>query len=245
MYYFASDIHLGAGDEALARQTERNFVRWLDTIAHDAKAVYLLGDVFDFWFEYNHVVPKGFVRALGKLAELSDRGIKVVFFTGNHDMWVKDYLSKECGMEIHTSPEVVEIARQRIFLAHGDNMQIQGHYVLQFMNTVFRSKTLRWLFSWLVHPDWAMAFGRWWSGSSRKSHNREGLVYDERITRPLIEYARNYARKEQVDHFVFGHLHYPLDYREEGLHVVHLGCWHGQITYAVLSEDGDLRLKKF
>ena len=105
MYYFASDIHLGAGGEAFAQQTERRFVRWLDDAAQDAEAIFLVGDVFDFWFEYRGVVPKGFVRTLGKLAELTDRGIRVVFFTGNHDMWVGDYLARECGVEIHTSPQ--------------------------------------------------------------------------------------------------------------------------------------------
>lgn len=105
MYYFASDIHLGASGEAFAQQTERRFVRWLDDAAQDAEAIFLVGDVFDFWFEYRGVVPKGFVRTLGKLAELTDRGIRVVFFTGNHDMWVGDYLARECGVEIHTSPQ--------------------------------------------------------------------------------------------------------------------------------------------
>ena len=111
MYYFASDIHLGAGGEAFAQQTERRFVRWLDDAAQDAEAIFLVGDVFDFWFEYRGVVPKGFVRTLGKLAELTDRGIRVVFFTGNHDMWVGDYLARECGVEIYTSPQQFRLER--------------------------------------------------------------------------------------------------------------------------------------
>mgnify|MGYP000771996908 CR=1 FL=1 len=102
MYYFASDIHLGAGDEHSARAVERRFVAWLDKVSGDAEAIFLVGDIFDFWFEYRRVVPKGFVRTLGKLAELTDRGVRVVFFTGNHDMWVGDYLARECGVEIHT-----------------------------------------------------------------------------------------------------------------------------------------------
>ena len=110
MYYFASDIHLGAGDAATARAVERRFVAWLDDAARDAEAIFLVGDIFDFWFEYRRVVPKGFVRTLGKLAELTDRGVRVVFFTGNHDMWVGDYLARECGLEIHTSPEVMTLS---------------------------------------------------------------------------------------------------------------------------------------
>lgn len=126
MYYFASDIHLGAGDPETARRTERRFVAWLDAAGRDAEAIFLLGDIFDFWFEYRRVVPKGFVRTLGKLAELTDRGVRVVFFTGNHDMWVGDYLARECGVEIHTAPQEVTLAGQRLFLAHGDNMRIEG-----------------------------------------------------------------------------------------------------------------------
>ena len=161
MIYFASDIHLGAGDPATARCTERRFTAWLDAVSRDAEAIYLLGDLFDFWFEYRRVVPQGFVRTLGKLAELTDRGVRVVFFTGNHDMWVGDYLHRECGVEIHTEPQVVTLAGKRLFLAHGDNINV-GHLPwLCFMNRVFRSRPLRWLFSWGVHPDWAVKFGRW------------------------------------------------------------------------------------
>ena len=117
MYYFASDIHLGAGDAATARAVERRFVAWLDDAARDAEAIFLVGDIFDFWFEYRRVVPKGFVRTLGKLAELTDRGVRVVFFTGNHDMWVGDYLTRECGVEIHTSPQVMTLAGRKVFIA--------------------------------------------------------------------------------------------------------------------------------
>ena len=170
MYYFASDIHLGAGGPAAARAVEKRFVAWLDEVSREADAVFILGDLFDFWFEYKRVVPKGFVRVLGKLCELTDRGIRVVFMTGNHDMWVRDYFEAECGVEVYTSPRIMELAGKRVFLAHGDNMKIDHLPVLRFMNAVFRSKTIRFLFSWLVHPDWAMRFGQWWSGKSRKSH---------------------------------------------------------------------------
>lgn len=241
MYYFASDIHLGAGGEAFAQQTERLFVRWLDDAAQDAEAIFLVGDVFDFWFEYRGVVPKGFVRTLGKLAELTDRGIRVVFFTGNHDMWVGDYLARECGVEIYTSPQQFRLNGKNVFIAHGDNMNIDGQPVLKFLNTVFRSRTLRWLFSWLLHPDLAMRFGHWWSGKSRKSHGAEEL--DVSLTEPLIEYARRYAAEHDVDHFVFGHMHFPRDYREQSLHVINLGCWEKYPSCAVLDASGGMTLK--
>ena len=215
MYYFASDIHLGAGDAATARAVERRFVAWLDDAARDAEAIFLVGDIFDFWFEYRRVVPKGFVRTLGKLAELTDRGVRVVFFTGNHDMWVGDYLARECGLEIHTSPEV---------------MTLSG-----------------------MHPDWALRFGHWWSGRSRKGHGEEAARgasltepytgSSEPHTEPLVEYAREYSRTHAVDLFVFGHMHFPRDCREGRLHVVNLGCWAENPSYAVLDAAGELTLK--
>jgi len=240
MYYFASDIHLGAGGEAFAQQTERRFVRWLDDAAQDAEAIFLVGDVFDFWFEYRGVVPKGFVRTLGKLAELTDRGIRVVFFTGNHDMWVGDYLARECGVEIYTSPQQFRLNGKNVFIAHGDNMNIDGQPVLKFLNTVFRSRTLRWLFSWGVHPDWAVKFGRWWSGRSRKSHGGES---DRSVTEPLIAYARDRQRIDRVDYYIFGHMHYARDYAADGLRVVLLGAWDAPAC-AVLDDAGKLELKR-
>ena len=243
MHYFASDIHLGAGSEAEARATEQRFVAWLDRVAQDAETVVLVGDIFDFWFEYREVVPKGFVRALGKIAELTDRGIRVLFFTGNHDMWVGDYLQRECGVEIYTAPTELTIGGRRIFVAHGDNMNINGQWILQAMNAMFRSKALRWLFSWFVHPDWALRFGHWWSGHSRKQHAMHDAL-TESITEPLIAYARDYDRTHEVDDYLFGHMHYARDYRDEGLHVVLLGAWDCYPSYAVLDGDGKLTLKK-
>ncbi len=142
--------------------------------AKDAEAILLVGDIFDFWFEYRRVIPTGYARVLGKLAELTDRGVRVVLFTGNHDMWTGDCLARECGVEVCTSPQVMTLCGRRIFIAHGDNMQIDGQPLLKLLNRVFRSRALRWLFSWGVHPDWAVRFGRWWSGRSRKSHHAEG-----------------------------------------------------------------------
>ncbi len=243
MYYFASDIHLGAGDREVASEVERRFVAWLESVSRDAEAIFLVGDVFDFWFEYRRVVPQGFVRTLGKLAELTDRGVRVVFFTGNHDMWVGDYLTRECGVEVCTSPRQMTLAGKQVFVAHGDNMNIAHLPVLRLMNAVFRSRMLRWLFSWGVHPDLAMRFGHWWSGKSRKSHNAAG-GFDASLTEPLIDYARDYARTHRVDHFVFGHMHFARDFHEDGLHVVNLGCWEKNPAYAVLDDAGNLTLKR-
>lgn len=242
MHYFISDIHLGAGDERLARESERRFVAWLDVAALDAEAIFLVGDIFDFWFEYGGVVPKGFVRTLGKLAELTDRGIRVVFFTGNHDMWIGDYLTRECGVEIYTSPRLLTLAGQRVFVAHGDNIHIDNLPMLKLLNRIFRSRILRWAFSWCVHPDLAMRFGHWWSDRSRASHNARDS-FNASLTEPLIAYAREYASTHEVDHFVFGHMHFPRDYHDGTLHVVNLGGWEQRPSYAVLDAEGCLTLK--
>ncbi|MEG0807956.1 MAG: UDP-2,3-diacylglucosamine diphosphatase [Alistipes sp.] len=243
MVYFASDIHLGAGDQSTSRAAEQRFVAWLDEVAQDAETICLVGDIFDFWFEYRHVVPKGFVRTLGKLAALTDRGIRVIFFTGNHDMWVTDYLTRECGVEIYTTPQLLTFGNQRVFVAHGDNMKIDNLPMLRLLNGVFRSRTLRYGFSWLLHPDLAMRFGHWWSGHSHKKHLTEG-GFDATLTEPLIAYAREYAATHAVDHFVFGHLHFARDYRDGVLHVVNLGGWERNPSYAVLDASGSLTLHR-
>ena len=244
MYYFASDVHLGAGDELTSRRTEQRFVAWLDMVAKDAEEIFLVGDIFDFWFEYNYVIPKGFVRALGKLAELTDKGVKITFITGNHDMWAKDYLERECGIKTFFTPQPVELAGKRLFVAHGDNMNIKNQPVLRLMNATFRSRIARVLFSWLVHPDLALKFGKWWSGKSRKSHSMETLT--EKSLGFLIDYARGYkAENPTIDYIIFGHMHYPYDFSQEQLRVLFLGCWEGDATYAALDSEGNIELKTF
>lgn len=244
MYYFASDVHLGAGDELTSRRTEQRFVAWLDMVAKDAEEIFLVGDIFDFWFEYNYVIPKGFVRALGKLAELADKGVKITFITGNHDMWAKDYLERECGIKTFFTPQTVKLAGKRLFVAHGDNMNIKNQPVLRLMNATFRSRIARVLFSWLVHPDLALKFGKWWSGKSRKSHSMETLT--EESLGFLIDYARGYkAENPTTDYIIFGHMHYPYDLSQEQLRVLFLGCWEGDATYAALDSEGNIELKTF
>lgn len=244
MYYFASDVHLGAGDEQFAARTERRFVEWLDRVAADAEAIFLVGDIFDFWFEYGRVVPKGFVRTLGKLAELTDRGVKIYFFIGNHDMWCYDYLECECGVEIVRRPQRMTLSGREVFIAHGDNMNVGNKPMLKLMNTGFRSPVLRVLFSWLVHPDLAMRFGQWWSGKSRKSHSKDHITPES--LEFLIDYARTYKQQNpSTDYVVFGHMHYPYDHREAGLRVVFLSSWEREVKYATLDGEGNIELKTF
>lgn len=245
MYYFASDIHLGAGDAGHARSVERRFCAWLDRAGADADAIYLVGDVFDFWFEYKRVVPKGFTRTLGKLSELADRGVEIHLFTGNHDMWCRDYLELECGVKLHFTPETLSIGGRRLFIAHGDNMNIKGQPMLRLMNAVFRSRTARALFSWLIHPDLAMKFGRWWSGKSRKSHGREQITVEH--LDGLMEYARSCKREHaDIEAFIFGHMHLPLDYDRDSLRVLFMSDWSGdEAKYVTLDDRGVISLKTF
>ena len=244
MYYFTSDVHLGAGDETFSRRTEQRFVKWLDKVAEDADAIFLVGDIFDFWFEYCRVIPKGFVRVLGKLAELTDRGIKIYFFIGNHDMWCHDYLEKECGVETFFKPQHMTLAGKEVFIAHGDNMNVGNQPMLRLMNTCFHSRILRELFSWCVHPDLALKFGQWWSGKSRKSHLKDHITPSS--LEFLIDYARDYKRQNATtDYVVFGHMHYPYDHAEEHLRVLFLSNWDAEVKYAAMDGEGRISLKTF
>jgi UDP-2,3-diacylglucosamine hydrolase len=246
MIYFASDIHLGAGAPQEAKRTERAFCRWLDMVSADATEIYLLGDIFDFWFEHKRVAPKGFVRVLGRLAQLTDRGTRVVFFTGNHDMWCRDYLTVECGIEVYTNPRVMEVGGKMLHIAHGDNMNVGNQPMLKAMNAMFRSSALRWLFSWFIHPDAALKFGRWWSGKSRKSHGKEPISVD--MLGYLTEYARkHHSEDSRAEAYIFGHMH--LAHRttiEEGIEVLYLSDWSGEkAVYAVMDEAQNMELKAF
>lgn len=245
MYYFASDVHLGAGDELSSRRTEHCFVRWLDMVSKDAEAIFLVGDIFDFWFEYNRVVPKGFVRTLGKLAELTDKGIKIVFITGNHDMWSRDYLQRECGVEMVYTSRDITLGNRTIHIAHGDNLNIGNKPLLRLMNGIFRSKILRILFANLVHPDLALKFGSWWSGKSRKSHAKEEITASSFDF--LVEYARQYKKANpSTDGILFGHMHLPFEHTEAGLKVTFLGTWSAdEGSYAVGDKEGNIELKTF
>ena len=239
MHYFVSDIHLGSGLVAEQRRAERLFLDFLSNIEADAESLFLVGDIFDFWFEYKRVVPKGFVRVLGRLAELSDKGVRVVMLTGNHDMWVGDYLTKECGIELYTKPQTFSLAGKTLFVAHGDNMNIKGKPLLQAMNAMFRSRLLRKVASWLIHPDLFMRFGQWWSGKSRKSHNND---YGPEILEDLIDYAIVYGKEHKVDYFIFGHLHYADDVKC-AQRILFMGDWHNQPSYIALDNDGQIELK--
>ena len=165
--YFASDAHLGARFHKDPLAVEKRLVRWLDSIKDEAMAIYFLGDMFDYWYEYKYVVPKGFVRFLGKLAELSDNGVEIHIFIGNHDIWMFDYLPKEIGAIIHRDVLTVDLLGKRFFLGHGDEVDYRSK-AFRFLRTLFRNKFCQWLYAG-IHPRWTFGFALGWSLSSRKS----------------------------------------------------------------------------
>lgn len=240
--YFASDFHLGAPDYESGRERERKIVSWLDTIKHDAAEIFLLGDVFDFWFEYTTVIPKGYIRLQGKLAELSDAGIKLYFFKGNHDMWIFDYFKKELNITIIHEELIIDRNGKRFFLHHGDGLGT-GDSSYKFLKRFFRSKFCQWLFARL-HPNLGIGIANYWSGKSRIANSRkEGSLRqesEEQWSNALYyELQKKYGA---FDYLIMGHRHFPVDIKlNEKTRYINLGEWVNYSSYAVF--DGfDVRL---
>jgi UDP-2,3-diacylglucosamine hydrolase len=239
--YFASDIHLGLGGFEKSLVREKLFVNWLNEIKENALELYLLGDIFDFWHEWKRAVPQGFTRFLGKLAELSDCGVSVHFFTGNHDVWVYDYLPREIGLTLHREEFKTEILGKKFYLAHGDGLG-PGDKSYDLLKFAFTSKFLQWCFKNLLHPDFALWIGQTWS-NNRRMAEREPIFYGDKEW--LIQHSKKELEKEYFDYFVYGHRHMP------GIHAiadktsyVNLGDWLDNFTYGVF--DGEkFEVKKY
>jgi UDP-2,3-diacylglucosamine hydrolase len=241
--YFISDFHLGVPNDTDSRKREEKIVSWLNSIKHDAQILYLMGDVFDYWFEYKEVVPRGYVRLLGKLAELSDAGVEMHYFTGNHDMWVFDYLPKEIGLQVHRAPIQKEYNGKKFFLGHGDGLG-PGDFGYKFIKKVFANKLSQWLFA-RVHPNTGIGLMKFFSRKSRIATGTSDDVYLGDDKEWLMIYCREVLQKEHYDYFIFGHRHLPLDKQLNGQsRYINLGEWINHFTYAVF--DGqELLLKKF
>jgi UDP-2,3-diacylglucosamine hydrolase len=241
--YFISDFHLGVPNDTDSRKREDKIVSWLNSIKHDAQILYLMGDVFDYWFEYKEVVPRGYVRLLGKLAELSDAGVEMHYFTGNHDMWVFDYLPKEIGLQIHRAPIQKQYNGKKFFLGHGDGLG-PGDFGYKFIKKVFANKLAQWLFA-RVHPNTGIGLMKFFSRKSRIATGTSDDVYLGDDKEWLMIYCREVLQKEHYDYFIFGHRHMPLDKQLNGQsRYINLGEWINHFTYAVF--DGqELMLKKF
>jgi UDP-2,3-diacylglucosamine hydrolase len=229
--YFASDFHLGlpAGSPPLER--EKKVVKWLRSVADDAAEIYLLGDIFDFWWEYKLVVPRGFTRFLGTISEITDSGIPVHFFTGNHDMWVGNYLSDECGMIIHTSPVTTQFDGKKFHLAHGEGLGSSGKGY-KILLAIFRNKPLQAMYS-ALHPSIGVGIAHSWSLNSRLGKG-EMLEFLGEEKEDLIKYAKSVLEKDNIDYFIFGHRHLAMDYKlSAGADIVFLGDWIKNGSFAV------------
>lgn len=240
--YFASDVHLGLPGVEPPIEREKRFVRWLDMAKQDAHEIILLGDIFDFWYEYKKVIPRGFSRFLGKLSEITDSGITVRFFIGNHDIWAYDYLAKECGVILHFKPFVGDFAGKRFFLHHGDGLGNMD-WGYKAMKWFFTWKVSQVLFSNLVHPNWALWLAHKWSYKSRYS---KGIAEVYRGEKEFIyRFATQEAARGSYDYMVFGHRHTPVRVDVgNGTSMVILGDWIVSNVYGVF-DGSDLQLVKF
>ncbi len=241
--YFASDFHLGVPDYASSLIREKLIVSWLDSIKHDAKAIYLVGDLFDFWFEFKTVVPKGFTRLLGKLAELSDAGIELHIFCGNHDLWQFGYLQQELGCTVHHKPITVNLGAKKFHIGHGDGLGPDQKW-FKFILSVYRNYFFQRLFAFF-HPNIGIGIANWFSARSKKHTFAEDAVYYGDSKEHLMLYAKQFLTHTHVDYFVFGHRHLPMIRPVgENSNYVNLGDWMVYNTYAVF-DGNELVIKTY
>ena len=239
--YFASDFHLGVPNREKSLEREKLIVQWMDEIKKDVGELYLMGDLFDFWFEYRTVVPKGFTRLLGKIAEFCDAGIPVSVFTGNHDMWMFDYLREELGVNIYKKPIVREFNGKKFFLGHGDGLG-PGDRGYKFIKKVFANPLCQWLFA-RIHPNAGIGIANFWSRRSRVA-NAEKETFMGEEQEYLISFVKDTLKKEHYDYFIFGHRHLPLEIKIQDSVYINLGEWVNYSSYAVF--DGTkLELKYY
>lgn len=234
--YFASDFHLGAPDYETSLEREKKIVAWLDHIKEDASEIFLVGDIFDFWFEYKRAIPKGFVRLQGKLAEITDSGIPVHIFTGNHDMWIFDYIPKELGVQLHKEPITKEFFGKRYFIGHGDGLG-PGDRGYKFLKKVFANKFCQWCFARL-HPN----FGIWLADRSSKTSRAHTGSSDEKYHGDdkewLFQFCKEMLETAHFDYFIFGHRHLPIDKKVgDNSTYYNLGEWINYCTYLEVSES--------
>lgn len=237
--YFMADAHLGTRTIADVRAHEQRIVNWLDAASRDAEAIYLLGDIFDFWFEYKTVVPKGYCRLLGKLCEITDSGIPVHFFTGNHDLWTFGYLEQEIGLIVHRNPIITQIGGKKFFLAHGDGLNDNSHS-FKLLRAIFHNKLLQKGFRALP-PTWGQRLGYAWSARNRRNHDLKGS-FRSMEHEPLIRFAMQHSSQHNVDYYIFGHRHILLQKTlPTGAQIAIIGDFMQQFSYAVF--DGMLHTK--
>jgi UDP-2,3-diacylglucosamine hydrolase len=229
--YFASDFHLGTPSQEQSLQREKKIVRWLDEIKDQTAALFLVGDIFDFWFEYKHSIPKGFIRFQGKIAEFTDAGIPVYFFSGNHDMWMFDYFTKELNVPIFHHPQRFSVGDHWFYVGHGDGLGPKD-YTYKLLKILFRSPICQWLFA-RIHPNFGIGIADAWSKRSRITNSVKDDVFlgDDEW---LLVYAKAMQLKQNNQFYIFGHRHLPLDVQvAEDSKYINLGEWVNNYTYAV------------
>ena len=241
--YFSSDYHLGVPNSSDSLKREKKIVRWLEMAQKDAQEIFLMGDIFDFWFEYKHAIPKGFIRLQGKIAEITDSGIPVHFFIGNHDMWMFGYLEKEIGVTIIKNPLSVMIDEQKIYIAHGDGLG-PGDKAYKFIKRLFSNSFNQWLFS-KIHPNLGILLMKFFSRKSRESE-QEVVEFKGPENEWLIQYSEDLLRSEYYDYFIFGHRHLPIDHllSNKKSRYINTGDWIHHFSYAKF-ENGKLQLLKY
>lgn len=234
--YFASDQHLGAPTPEKSFPREKKFVAWLNQIKDDAEALFLVGDLFDFWFEYKTVVPKGFVRVLGKLAEIRDSGIPIYFFVGNHDLWMNDYFEKELNIPVYHKPQVFLINNKKVFIGHGDGLGPDDKGFKR-MKKVFTFPLFQWMFRWL-HPDLGVKLGQFMSVKNKMISGDEDFKFLGEDKEWLVQYCKRKLETNHYDYFVFGHRHLPLEIQlNKNSKYINLGDWINYFTYAEFSNE--------
>jgi len=240
--YFISDVHLGFPNASESRQREKLLLQWFDTVQDNAEAFYIVGDLFDFWFEYGKTIPKGFTRTLGRLAELVDNNIPVYIFAGNHDLWMFGYFEEELGIPVYHNLIQREIQGKQFYIGHGDGLG-PGDHGYKFLKKVFSNKINQKFFRWL-HPDIGVSLAHYWSQSSRFASG-EMEPYKGVENEWLLIYAKEQEAVKHHDFYVFGHRHLPLDIKvNETSRYINLGDWLTYNSYAVF--DGNiLQLKSF
>jgi len=229
--YFASDFHLGLDHDLSSKKREKKIIRWLDNIRPSCKELYLLGDTFDFWYEYRKVVPRGHVRLLSKLAEFTEQGIQVNLFTGNHDMWMFGYLEEEIGVKLFKSPIQVDINGRHFFLGHGDGLG-PGDHGYKFIKRIFANKINQWLFA-VIHPNLGIKLMQLSSQKSRDSE-MESPEFLGPEKEWLIQFCESKIKETEIDYFIFGHRHLPIDFTlsNEKSRYINTGDWIKHFTYA-------------
>ena len=239
--FFASDFHLGAPNYIDSKDRESRVVRWLDKIKHEAAVVLLLGDTFDFWFDYKYVVPKGYIRFLGKIGELQDKGIQIIFFTGNHDMWMFDYFPQELGISVYYDPVTFTVGASRLKVGHGDGLG-SGEFFYKAIRKLFRNKLCQQAFAFL-HPYLGISIARIWSKTSRENHDDSSEFNLEKER--LYQYCLKQEESDHHDYYIFGHRHLPLELQLNPSSLYYnVGDWVSHSKFGVFNGE-DFKLEEF